>query len=400
MFLMPIVLAIIIASVQNSTFELVNENRIPVLLLNRDTGIVSQELEKALEQTGMFHIRKAPAISDAQLKEMVNTKDALVAITLPEAYSADVKKKATQVAAQALKSLSLENDQQDTVIQQQTIRMYYHPVMQTSFRQSVEGGLQSALQLIQSKYIVQQLYYNINDASIPTSLENQIISNQTPVTQEAVAKNNVKHIPNATQHNIPAWTIFAMFFIVISLGSSIVREKLSGSFIRLRTLPTSFSIAIISKQITYIAITVLQAAVIFAIGAWLFPLLQLPALNFPADTMALLLVVILCGWCAAGFAICVGVYAHTQEQANGFGAVSIVLLAAIGGLLVPSFVMPASFQLIMRISPLHWCLEAFYALFLQGGKLKDIVPNIIPLLIIALLLQLFAFYGLKRKNLI
>lgn len=400
MFLMPIVLAIIIASVQNSTFELVNENRIPVLLLNRDTGIVSQELEKALEQTGMFHIRKAPAISDAQLKEMVNTKDALVAIALPEAYSADVKKKATQVAAQALKSLSLENDQQDTVIQQQTIRMYYHPVMQTSFRQSVEGGLQSALQLIQSKYIVQQLYYNINDASIPTSLENQIISNQTPVTQEAVAKNNVKHIPNATQHNIPAWTIFAMFFIVISLGSSIVREKLSGSFIRLRTLPTSFSIAIISKQITYIAITVLQAAVIFAIGAWLFPLLQLPALNFPADTMALLLVVILCGWCAAGFAICVGVYAHTQEQANGFGAVSIVLLAAIGGLLVPSFVMPASFQLIMRISPLHWCLEAFYALFLQGGKLKDIVPNIIPLLIIALLLQLFAFYGLKRKNLI
>ncbi len=401
MFLMPVVLAIIIASVQNSTFELVNENRIPVLLLNRDTAQVASELENALAHTGMFYVRNAPSgTTDLALKDMVNTKDALVAIIIPAEYSSDVKQKATVVAARALKNLMEETNNADTLIQQHALTMYYHPVLQNAFRQSVDGGLQSALQVIQSKYIVQQLYQNINDEFIPPSLENQIIASQTPVLQEAVAKNNVKQIPNATQHNIPAWTIFAMFFIVISLGSSIVREKVNGSFIRLRTLPTNFSIAIISKQTAYMTITMLQAAVIFAIGAWLFPILELPALNFPADKIALLLVVVLCGWCAASFAICVGVYANTQEQANGFGAVSIVLLAAIGGLLVPSFAMPAAFQIIMRISPLHWCLEAFYGLFLQGGKLKDILPNIIPLLIIALLLQLFAFYGLKRKNLI
>lgn len=401
MFLMPVVLAIIIASVQNSTFELVNENRIPVLLLNKDTGSIAGELEQALEQSGMFHVRKAPISTEPEaLKEMVNTKDALVAIVIPDSYSREVMVKSKTVAANALKSLELPVDSLQGKDEQTALTMYYHPVLQLSFRQSIDGGLQSALQIIQSKYIVQQLYYYINEEAIPESLESQIIANQTPVLQEPVSKGNVKQIPNATQHNIPAWTIFAMFFIVISLGSSIVREKLNGSIIRLRTLPTSFSIAIISKQITYIAITILQAALIFAIGAWLFPLLQLPALNFPADKAALVIVVILSGWCAASFAICVGIFAGTQEQANGFGAVSIVLLAAIGGLLVPSFAMPASFQLIMRISPLHWCLEAFYGLFLQGGKLKDIVPNIIPLLIIALLLQLFAFYGLKRKNLI
>lgn len=401
MFLMPVVLAIIIASVQNSTFELVNENKIPVLLLNRDTGRIATELEEALTTTGMFRLKKADvAATEEQLKAGINTKDALVAIVIPERYSAEVRDRAKAVAAKALKSLALDALPQDADTTASPLIMYYHPVLQASFRQSIDGGLQSALQVIQSRYIVQQLYYYINDESIPESLESEIIANQTPVLQEPVARNDTRHIPNATQHNIPAWTIFAMFFIVISLGSSIVREKLSGSFIRLRTLPTSFSIAIVSKQIVYVTITVLQAAVIFTIGAWLFPLLQLPALNFPADKAALVLVVLLCGWCAAGFAICVGVYATTQEQANGFGAVSIVLLAAIGGLLVPSFAMPASFQLIMRISPLHWCLEAFYALFLQGGKLKDIVPNIIPLLLIALLLQLFAFYGLRRKNLI
>jgi len=109
---------------------------------------------------------------------------------------------------------------------------------------------------------------------------------------------------------------------------------------------------------------------------------------------------LICGWCAASFAICIGVLANTQEQANGFGAVSIVLLAAVGGLLVPSFAMPASFRIVMQLSPLHWCLEAYYGLFLEGGNLKDILLNIIPLIIITVLLQVVSFYSLKRKNLI
>jgi ABC-2 type transport system permease protein len=62
--------------------------------------------------------------------------------------------------------------------------------------------------------------------------------------------------------------------------------------------------------------------------------------------------------------------------------------------------MPASFQEIMKISPLHWCLEAFYGLFLEGGKLSDVVLNILPLLGITLLIQAITLYRLKRKNLI
>jgi len=39
-------------------------------------------------------------------------------------------------------------------------------------------------------------------------------------------------------------------------------------------------------------------------------------------------------------------------------------------------------------------------LFLEGGKLKDVVNNIIPLFIITVVLQLITFWGLKRKKLI
>lgn len=402
MFLMPVVLAIIIASVQNSTFELVNENKISLLIYNQDKKAVSLELEKALEKIGIFNINILEKLDGGDdLKNHINTKDALVAALIPPNYSDVVLQKAKTVSRKALKDLDIPADSSLAGIDTgMNIILYYHPVLQQSFRKSIDGGLQSALQVVQSKYIVQSLYQYINDENIPDSLENQIISNQTPITEIAVSKGTTHSIPNATQHNIPAWTIFAMFFIVVSLGSSVVREKLSGSIIRLRTLPTHFGLSLLSKEIAYIIVTILQAIVIFSIGKWMFPEMGLPALNIPHDIAALFLVTFICGWCAASFAICIGVFANTQEQANGIGAVSIVILAAIGGLLVPSFAMPSSFQFIMRLSPLHWCLEAYYGLFLEEGNLKDIFANIIPLLIITIMLQFLAYYGLKRKNLI
>jgi ABC-2 type transport system permease protein len=187
---------------------------------------------------------------------------------------------------------------------------------------------------------------------------------------------------------------------VISLGGNVVREKLNGSFIRLKTLPTNYYLALLSKQITYVLLTMAQAAVIFMIGIWLFPHIGLPRLNLPDSMGSLVLVTGVCGYCAASYAICVGVFSQTHEQANAFGAASIVILAAIGGLLVPSFAMPSALQPIMKISPLHWCLEAYYGLFLEGGKLKDIWLNILSLLIITLFIQLLTLWGLRSKKLI
>lgn len=403
MFLMPIVLAIIIASVQNSTFELVNDKKVPLLILNRDTGEASRELITSLEKGGMFTLKKLPVTATpADIKQRMEDKDALLGIIIPAQYTTDVRSKAERVSGEALKTIAVADSTADSSeIAASPLTLYYHPVLQKSFRQGIDGALNSVLQIVQSKYIVRALYSSINnEPSIPQSLEQQILSNETPVNQEAVSKDNSLPVPNATQHNIPAWTLFAMFFIVISLGSSLVREKTSGSFLRLKTMPTSLSVSIISKQITYILITMLQAAVIFSIGRWLFPVIGLPALNIPADKGGLILVTFLCGWCATSFAICIGTFANTQEQSNGIGAISIVLFAAVGGLLVPAFAMPASFQGVMRISPLYWCLEAFYGLFLEGGRLGDITRSLVPVLIIIAVLQLATWMGMKQKRLI
>ena len=56
MFVMPIFLVLIITSIQNSTFELVNERKMVLLICNKDTGSVSKQFIAAIKQIGMFDI--------------------------------------------------------------------------------------------------------------------------------------------------------------------------------------------------------------------------------------------------------------------------------------------------------------------------------------------------------
>ncbi|MEJ0082825.1 MAG: hypothetical protein WDM78_18150 [Puia sp.] len=94
--------------------------------------------------------------------------------------------------------------------------MFYHPVMQVSFRQSIEGALRSSVQVIQGETIVKKLYSAVNQKDIPADLQKQILFSQFPITEVPVSRTGSRTIPNASQHNVPAWTIFAMFFIVLS----------------------------------------------------------------------------------------------------------------------------------------------------------------------------------------
>ncbi len=401
MFVMPILLVVVITSIQNATFDLVNNNKVPMLLCNKDKGEIGLMLIESVEKIGMFEISETDKnLDEKQLSGVMKAKDALVTVVIPETFSEKVKQRASDIASKSLTEFGMAQAENHKEAVIEPLILYYNPVLQESFRQSVTGGLLSAQQLVESKQILRTLYFSINSKELPAALEQSIVHNQPHISQIPVLRDGSRTIPNATQHNIPAWTIFAMFFIVISLGSNVVKEKVSGSSVRLRTLPTNYVIALLSKQITYLIVCLTQVFVIFSIGIWIFPLLGLPKLNLPHDLIGLLIVSLISGWCAVSYAICIGVFAATQEQANGFGAVSIVLLAAIGGILVPSFAMPESFHWLLRISPLHWCLESFYGLFLEGGKLKDVLVSILPLVIIILVIKAITFVGLKRENLI
>jgi ABC-2 type transport system permease protein len=401
MFFMPILLVIVITSVQNSTFELVNNNKISLIVFNYDKGPLGEQLIEGIRKIGLFNLKKSDSsVQFSQISSLMHEQNALVALIVPAGFTNFIENRAEDLAAKALKDTDSASNITNKIMPPDSLIMFYHPVMQTSFRQSVEGAFKSAVQVVQGEAIVKKLYEGVNQKEIPPDLEKQILFGQIPVSEIPVSRSGSRTIPNASQHNVPAWTIFAMFFIVISLGGIIVREKNSGSFIRLKTLPASYLNALVSKQIVYLGVTFLQAVVIFGIGNKLFPYMGLPVLHLPDDVIALVMVTLVCGYCAVSYAIAVGVFSNTAEQSNGFGAISVLILAALGGLMVPSFAMPANLQKILQISPLHWALEAYYGLFLEGGKLRDIWMNILSLITITFLIQGVTLYGLRTKKLI
>jgi ABC-2 type transport system permease protein len=401
MFFMPILLVVVITSVQNSTFELINNNKISLIILNKDKGKLGDQMIDGIRKIGMFNLKTGDSsVATDRITAQMYDSNALVALVVPSDFSKMIESKAEDLAVRALKDPDSVNSMSDQKVISDSLIMFYHPVMQPAFRHSVEGAFRSVVQVIQGEAIVKKLYDAVNQKEIPQDLEKQILFGQMPVTEIPVSRSGTSSIPNASQHNVPAWTIFAMFFIVISLGGIIVREKNSGSFLRLKTLPASYLNALASKQIVYMSVTFLQAVVIFLIGNKLFPYIGLPKLHLPGDIPALILVTLICGYCAVSYAIAVGVFANTPEQSNGFGAISILILAALGGLMVPSFAMPANLQKIIQLSPLHWALESYYGLFLEGGKLKDIWTNILSLLVITFIIQGITLYGLRKKNLI
>ncbi len=405
MFVMPIILVVVVTSIQNSTFQLVAKNKLPIVICNTDTGKASAQFIESVNKIGMFEVVQIPMEKAAAVTTDMEDKDALLGIVIPANFSAEINKKAQAASDKAMEAFSGQVDSTEKAIAKpeaglNPLTLYYNPSLQESMRLSIQGAIQSALQIVQTRQTLRTLYYDSNEKELPKSLENEMLNSSAQINMLPVSKDGTRTAPNASQHNVPAWTIFAMFFVIMSLGGSVVREKVSGSFIRLKTLPTNFLVGLLSKQLTYLVVTLIQAVVIFSIGILLFPLIGLPPLNLPSDLFALFLVTLVCGWCAVSYAICVGVFANTQEQANGFGAISIVILACIGGLMVPSFAMQGLAKTLTNISPMHWCLEAYYGLFLENAKLQHVLNNIGSLFIITVVIQIVTYLGLKRKNLI
>jgi len=403
MFLMPIILVVVVTSIQNSTFQLVAKNKLPIVICNTDTGKSAEQFIESVNKIGMFTVTQTGKDKAISIAADMEDQDAMLGVVIPPTFSADVQKRAKNASDKAMAAFSGEDSLKTTPeaeVGLDALTLYYNPVLQESLRFSIQGAIQSALQIVQTRQTLRTLYYDSNEKELPKSLENEMLNSNTKINMLPVSKDGTRRTPNASQHNVPAWTIFAMFFVIMSLGGIVVKEKVSGSFIRLKTLPTNYLVGLLSKQVVYLLVTLLQAGVIFSIGIWLFPIIGLPPLNLPSDILALFLVTLVCGWCAVSYSICVGIFADTQEQSNGFGAISIVILSCIGGLMVPSFAMQGLAKTLTNISPMHWCLEAYYRLFLENGSLKDILNNIASLFIITVVIQIVTYWGLKRKNLI
>ena len=134
------------------------------------------------------------------------------------------------------------------------------------------------------------------------------------------------------------------------------------------------------------------------VGFYLFPHIGLPELTINGSYILLFIVALFCGLAAIGFGILLGTLSNTAEQSAPLGATSVVILAAIGGVWIPIFMMPEYMQFIAKISPMNWGLNAFYDIIIRNGSLYDISLEICLLGLFFIVFLFISIYYDKVKN--
>ena len=392
MFLMPVVLVFLMTFLQNDFIGKITEVEISVLILNMDNDTLGNSIEKQIADSESFILTKTEDGED-ELRLAVARGDYMIGIIIPQGITDSIRQNAKRAVT---RGFSGEDDREN--VDSVTIRIYLDPTLKTSFRNTLMSTMKEYTTKTESDFLLQELIAALNQ-HIPFMLGDiQLDGNQVDFDVQYAFKDKNAITPNATQHNVPAWTLFAIFFIALSFSVSLINERKEGSFKRLLTMPCSYFQYLLSKSIIFLVVCLLQFALLFALGIYLFPHIGLPKLILSENAWLLLPMCVCVSLAAIGFGIFIGKITTDHQQAAIIAALSVVIFAAIGGIWVPVFTMPEIMKTISQISPLNWGLNGFYDILIRNGTFIDILPECAYLLAFAIICTIIALVYHRKKK--
>lgn len=399
LFLMPLLLILIVTFVQDGTYRNFSKEKIAILLIDNDKDEISQKIKEHLDSSALFNIvsgKKGKPFTEEMARWLVLQGKYVMAIVVPEKLSSDTKLRVNQNVSRMVSlfsGMSAEETTDNKQTQAKNIRLYFDPTLQASFKETVKGAIRNMMAEVETHYI----YHSLEEYM---EAEDSIgIDQQSIVFEEISPKSSdEKIIPNSVQHNVPAWALFAIFFIVIPLSTNIIKEKTQGTGLRVFTSPQPYSLFLTGKIMVYIVVNLIQFVLMLLVGLYIFPLMGLPSLVVTGKITLLAVMAAASGLSAIALGVLLGTLAKTQEQAAPLGATITVILAAIGGVWIPVFAMPHTMQTIAKISPMNWGLQGFYDILLRDGGCSAIAPEIGLLLAFSAICFCISIYYEKFKK--
>ena len=401
LFLMPLVLVVVITLVQDGAYRNITEQKTALVVVDNDKGEIAQMIQKQMAESHFFEIvttQNGQPVDEPTARNLVLKGDYLLAIVIPQGLSTDLQEKVQHNVEKIVDSFAGDDStsEHSEKIISKKINLYFDPTIQISFKENIKISIDKMVYQIENQFIYKTFEQYLLPKQKVELQNNSIISFQEINPRDT----NSQIVPNSVQHNVPAWALFAIFFIIIPLSANIVREKTQGTGLRLFTAPVSYGFILSAKTLTYLFITILQFGLMLVIGLYLFPLIGLPALEVTNKLTALLLVALSSALSAIGLGILLGTLCNTQEQSAPLGATLAVILAAIGGVWIPVFAMPNTMQIIAKISPMNWALQAFYDILLRNSLLWDLLPKIGLLLAFSMIcIFISVLYENNKKHL-
>lgn len=189
---------------------------------------------------------------------------------------------------------------------------------------------------------------------------------------------------NVVQQNVPAWALFGVFFIAQPLAASLLEERRSGTALRLAASPAPRSALLLGKLVPFFATNLLQVAAAFAAGALVLPLLGAPRLDLSGRLVALAFVAAAASLAAGALGLLLASVARTPEQASSYASLTVLTMAALGGVMVPRAVMPPAMKAMGLLTPHAWALDAFKDVLVRGASVSDVATPAAVLVLFAL----------------
>lgn len=398
LFVMPAFLVIVITLIQ----EKVTTTTVEVLFVDNDRGTVGAGIRHLFARTDTIMLVERLDGSDLSADRV----HALVAagryqfgVVLPAGLSEGTERAARQEAVAHL----FPARKADPAPPIPGILVWFDPTVHGSFRAAVRAALDRVVSGVQTRLLVEHslalLPEKIGERLDPQMLQvfplpkleaEELLPRNferislIPVEEHFTSAMGFIRQPTAVQQNVPAWAIFGLFFIAVPLAGSLIKERESGTLLRLRVLPVGYLTVLGGKITAYMTVCLVQFAVIVLAGIHILPLFGLPAFEPGGKPLAMALLLLAIVAAACGYGIFLGMVGRTYEQIAVFAPVSIVIGAAIGGIMVPVYALPDFLRPLCLISPLYWGESGFYDLLLRGGGLREILPESLALIVFGL----------------
>ncbi len=180
------------------------------------------------------------------------------------------------------------------------------------------------------------------------------------------------------QHEVAyaAGAVSFMFLLFASASGamSLMDERESGIIDRVLAGPGGIDVLVQGKFLYLLAQGVVQVGIIFVI-AWLGF-----GVRLPAHLGEWLVVTVCAATSAAGFAMLLVTASGSRQQAQTVSTLAILVVSAVGGSMVPRYVMPPTFQALGWLTPNTWAVEAYSGVFWREQGLVDVA---LPCLILS-----------------
>ncbi len=170
-----------------------------------------------------------------------------------------------------------------------------------------------------------------------------------------------------------AVAILFLLFSAMQGAATLIDERFSGIIDRLAVGPAGTDVIVLGKFVFLTAQGCLQVALILAVAGGFYEVDVIAALP------SLAVVTLLSASAAAGLGMVVAAIATTKQQAQTASTFIVLVCSAIGGSMVPRFMMPPWLQDIGWYTPNAWAVEAYQGALWRNLPLTELLPSLLPL---------------------